>query len=331
MDPVQALAILSLGAFLTVLVTAIFYVFTVRPRLLEPVSLASLGMLDEGLRQDLAEQRTAVEELNAALSQHTEQLTSAASTASVEAFADVQGMLRSQSDAVQSLTGLLNAQADRLAQFDERLDRQDKKLDRLDSKLDSRAAQAVPAPGYEGLNSLIQAQADKLVTISAQLDEWVATGTRGNDKLAEHARILAELDRELVAQAEVVQRLDARVSEHTTMLVTAASERREQAGLLERALQQITQMVPLLNKLVAMPPRPGQDRLTDIKGIGPVYAGKLYEAGIQTFRQLAAMTPEEVYALINLPQWRMRSIDAQNWIEQAKHLASQREKVENLT
>lgn len=327
MDPVQALAILSLGAFLTVLVTAIFYVFTVRPRLLEPVSLASLGLLDEGLRRDLADQRTAVEELNAALSHHTEQLTSAAHTISAEAFADVQGMLRLQTDAVQSLTGLLNAQADRLAQFDARLDRQDEKLDRLDS----RAAQATPAPNYEGLNSLIQAQADRLVTISARLDEWMATSAHTNDKLAEHARILAELDRELAAQAEVVQRLDARVSEHTTMLVTAASERREQAGLLERALQQIAQMVPLLNKLVAMPPRPGQDRLTDIKGIGPVYAGKLYEAGIQTYRQLAAMTPEEVYALINLPQWRMRSIDAQSWIEQAKHLASQREKVENLT
>jgi predicted flap endonuclease-1-like 5' DNA nuclease len=331
MDPVQALAILSLGAFLTVLVTAVFYVFTVRPRLLEPVSLASLGLLDEELRQDLAEQRSVVEGLNAALAHHAEQLAAAAHTTSEEAFAGVQGMLRSQTDAVQALTGLLNAQTDRLAQLDERLNRQDEKLDRIEGRLDGHAGAPVPTPDYERLFSPIQAQADKLVSIGARLDEWVATSARGNDKLAEHARILAELDRELAAQAQVVQRLDAKVGEHTTMLVTAASERREQAGLLERTLQQIAQIVPLLNKLVAAPPRPGQDRLTDIKGIGPVYAGKLYEAGIQTYRQLAAMTPEEVYTLISQPQWRMRSIDAESWIEQAKHLASQREKVENLT
>ena len=330
MDPVQALAILSLGAFLTVLVTAIFYVFTVRPRLLEPVSLASLGALDEGLRRDLAEQRTVVEELNAALAHHAEQLAAAVRTTPGEAWADVQGMLRSQTDAVQGLTDLLNAQANRLAQFDERLDRQDEKLNRLESSLESRASVPVPALDYERLSALIQAQADQLVSISTRLDEWGATSARSNERLAEHARILAELDRELAAQAQVVQRLEAKVGEHTTMLVTAASERREQAGLLERVLQQIAQMVPLLNKLAAAPLRPGQDRLTDIKGIGPVYAGKLYEAGIQTFRQLAAMTPDEVYALINQPKWRMRSIDAESWIEQAKHLASQREKVEKL-
>ena len=67
MDPVQALAILSLGAFVTVLVTAIFYIFTVRPRLLEPVPLANTGLLDDSLREELLEQRAAVGALNKAL------------------------------------------------------------------------------------------------------------------------------------------------------------------------------------------------------------------------------------------------------------------------
>ena len=61
-----------------------------------------------------------------------------------------------------------------------------------------------------------------------------------------------------------------------------------------------------------------------------MYASRLYEAGIQTFRQLAAMTPEEVYPLLKLPEWRLRSADVSDWIEQAEHFASQREKVENL-
>ena len=68
-----------------------------------------------------------------------------------------------------------------------------------------------------------------------------------------------------------------------------------------------------------------QDRLTDIKGIGPVYSGKLHEAGIHTFKQLASLTPDELVALINVPAWR---IDAESWIEQARLLASQREKLE---
>ena len=55
MEPVQAFAILSLGAFVTVLVTALFYVFSVRPRLLEPVPLESVGMLDEAIKADLLE------------------------------------------------------------------------------------------------------------------------------------------------------------------------------------------------------------------------------------------------------------------------------------
>ena len=87
MDPVQALAILSLGAFATVLVTAIFYIFTVRPRLLEPVPLANTGLLDETLREELLEQRAAVGALNKALAQHAAQLEAAAGAAGGDVYA----------------------------------------------------------------------------------------------------------------------------------------------------------------------------------------------------------------------------------------------------
>jgi predicted flap endonuclease-1-like 5' DNA nuclease len=497
MEPVQALAIVSLGVFVGVLFTAIIYAATVRPRLLEPEPLSATGTFDEEFRDELVEQRAAVEKLNAALIHHTEQLTaSAVGVASGEAFADLQGILSSQSDAVKALTDLLDAQAGTLAGLGERLDRQDEKLDRLENWFGSHLApifgagdQAQPTAGFGGSNkmerftqrarrvlslaqeeaermqhgfigtehillgllreedgvagkvlremglrpgqveqiierltggekqpdikrmdlspgtkkvlelavdeahrlghhyigtehlllglmrvpdgialdvlrelkiepddvrsqirrmmqelplrsarrgreiptqSLTFAQADKLAEVSARLDEWAAAHARSDEKLTENARILAELDRELAAQAQIVRLLDTKVSEHTTMLVTAATERREQAGLLQRILSQIGQIVPALSKAASAPAHPGQERLTDIKGIGPVYASKLYEAGIQTFRQLAAMTPEELYTLLNLPQWRLRSVNAQDWIEQAEHLASQREKVENL-
>lgn len=70
-----------------------------------------------------------------------------------------------------------------------------------------------------------------------------------------------------------------------------------------------------------------QDRLTDVKGIGPVYSGILHEAGIHTFDQLANMTAPEIDILINAPDWR--KMNTQDWIDQARLRASQRRKLEN--
>lgn len=327
MDPVLALAIVSFGAFLIVLVTAIFYVFSVRPYLLESAPPAS----PERLNEELAGQRMAIERLSTALAHHTEQLASAAAARPVsdDSYRGLQGVLSAQSETVNSLVRLVNEQTRQLAGIDERLARQDTRLNRLANVVETHPGMVFPT-GYEPLNALIQAQSDQLVGISTRLDQWIAAAPQSDDKLAEHARILAELDRELAAQAQVVQKLDAKVNEHTTMLVTAAAERHDQAGRLERMLQQIGLMVPLLNRLVTVPLHHGQDRLTDVKGIGPVYASKLYEAEIHTFTQLAALTPEEIHTLLKLPEWRKRSVDAQSWIDQAHTLASQREKAERV-
>ncbi len=328
MESALALAIISLVAFIGVLFTAAIYVFAVRPRLLEPepVSVGFDELESDGLL------RAEVEKLSAALALHTERLTASAAGTASGAGEELASMLGAQSEAVKTLTNLVNDQAGTLAGLDVRLTRQDEKLDRLENKLDSRLSVPPPVVDQGPLTVLIQAQADKLTQIGARLDEWADVRARSDEKMSEHARILAELDRELAAQAQTVRLLDTKVSEHTTMLVTAATERREQATLLQRILSQVGQVVPAISKASKKAPlRPGQERLTDINGIGPVYASKLYEAGIQTFRQLAAMTPEEVYTLLNLPAWRLRSADVPGWIQQAEHFASQREKVENLS
>jgi predicted flap endonuclease-1-like 5' DNA nuclease len=254
------------------------------------------------------------------------------------------GMLRSQADTVETLNGLLNEQGIKLNGLEQRIERIDDRLEGIPSAedhgtlvaliqaqsehLDRRLSEFSPG-GDEALRALVQTQADRLLAISTRLDQWAAAQAREDERLAEHARLLAALDREMAEQAQIVQQLDARAGEHTTMLITAANERREQSGLLDRTMQQLAQLFPLLNQLIEKPPRPGQDRLTDIIGIGPAFSGKLYEAGIHTFRQLAAMTPEEINTLINVPKWR--AVDAESWIEQAKLLASQREKVEHIT
>lgn len=333
MDPVLALAILSLGAFVMVLVTAVFYVFSVRPRLLEPVSMAAVGMLDDRLQSELVAQRTLVEQLNVALDHHTAQLTAAAARepASV-AIGGLQDMLNAQTDTVQTLTGLLHEQAEKLAGVDAHLEQQGTRLERLETQLAARLEATPRTAAAPPVMGLIQAQADQLLAISDRLDEWGRASAERDATLAEHARILAELDREMAAHAQAMQALDTKVGEHTTMLLNAANERREQSGLLQTLQTQIASLFPLLEAIRARTRRSaGPPRLTDIKGIGPVYAGRLYEAGIQTFKQLAALTPEEIQALMNEPKWRARGIDAESWIEQAKHLASQREKVETLS
>jgi len=56
------------------------------------------------------------------------------------------------------------------------------------------------------------------------------------------------------------------------------------------------------------------DPLREIKGIGPVYALRLYEAGINTFAELAALTPEQLEEKFGV----LEIADPESWIAQAK-------------
>ncbi len=317
MDPVQALAILSLGAFVAVLITAIFYAVTVRPRLLEAAQPAQQRGVDMQLVSELSAQRDLIQELNMSLAHHTAQLSTAAAGSPLD---DLRGVLHAQTDAAQTITTLLHDHTDRLAGMDTQLAQQGERLARLETQL-AGPGQIQPP---EQIAQQLQAQSERLLSISQYLEAWAHARAEQDTRLAEHARILAELDRELAAQATAVQQLDGQVNDHTAMLHRAAEERAEQKNLLQKLLSQINELFPLMERLKAPTPRPGQDRLTDIKGIGPVYSGRLYEGGIYTFKQLAAMTPDEVKLLIG------RNIDAENWIEQAQLFASQREKVETI-
>ncbi len=64
---------------------------------------------------------------------------------------------------------------------------------------------------------------------------------------------------------------------------------------------------------------PNGDDLTRIVGVGPAYAVRLQEAGIESFGQLAAATPEQLAELLAVPDWRRP--DFESWLEQAAALA----------
>ena len=62
------------------------------------------------------------------------------------------------------------------------------------------------------------------------------------------------------------------------------------------------------------------DDLTKLKGVGPAYAKKLNEAGITSFAQISALTPEGVSELEEKLNASGR-VERDGWIEQAKELA----------
>ncbi|MBD3653810.1 50S ribosomal protein L21 [Kangiella sp.] len=61
------------------------------------------------------------------------------------------------------------------------------------------------------------------------------------------------------------------------------------------------------------------DDLTKLSGVGPVIVGKLNDAGITTFKQIAEWTAEDVAKFDEQLNFKGR-IEREGWIEQAKEL-----------
>jgi predicted flap endonuclease-1-like 5' DNA nuclease len=64
----------------------------------------------------------------------------------------------------------------------------------------------------------------------------------------------------------------------------------------------------------------GKSELQLIRGIGPAYARRLNEFGIQTFSDLADCKPEQIADIIKKKNWQIVNIET--WIDEAKALAA---------
>jgi predicted flap endonuclease-1-like 5' DNA nuclease len=62
-----------------------------------------------------------------------------------------------------------------------------------------------------------------------------------------------------------------------------------------------------------------RDDLEQIDGIGPVYEQRLFAAGIDTYGQLAAATPEQLAHILDVMNWQ--KLNLVDWIEQARQFA----------
>ncbi len=64
----------------------------------------------------------------------------------------------------------------------------------------------------------------------------------------------------------------------------------------------------------------GKSQLQLIRGIGPTYARRLSDFGIQTFADLAECDAEQVASIIKKKNWQ--AVDINDWIDEAKALAA---------
>ncbi|MBE7552192.1 MAG: DUF4332 domain-containing protein [Anaerolineales bacterium] len=154
-----------------------------------------------------------------------------------------------------------------------------------------------------------------------QPEEWHEIQPDGwSVQAREFAREKAEASERILAEHREREQLQERLAE------LEADNGRLQAlaaggvgiGLAEvEAPARQADLTDLEATLVHRPVRP--DPLVDIEGIGPVYAQRLNEAGIFSFRQLAEQTPERLREIINPESWQ--KIDAADWIAQAKAMA----------
>ena len=106
------------------------------------------------------------------------------------------------------------------------------------------------------------------------------------------------------------------------------AQARAQIAALEAQLQ-TTPDLPATERMAAEPvatePAPAiaagrPDDLTQIKGIGPVFARRLNDAGITTFAQLAQATPDQVHEIVQAAEWQ--AVEPATWIADARALSA---------
>lgn len=141
----------------------------------------------------------------------------------------------------------------------------------------------------------------------------------------------AEINARTSELAELQGRLDSHLSQ-TAELESFVQQRDEEIRQLERRLREASAELDHLRQreldrlVIEETEYIHEDDLSDIKGIGDVYAERLREAGFYTFQHLADAEADELKQALEIPNWRTPNL--QSWIDQARDLAEQKEQEE---
>ncbi len=183
------------------------------------------------------------------------------------------------------------------------------------------AAEEQPAPApAEGL--VQEEHPEQLGPVETQVPEQVSEAAGAVEEEAAREEIAKEeIAREETA-AEMKEGAAAEVEEgvaEAQMVEAQAAEAPEEASTSEAPVPEApVPEAPTETVSQAAPAR--RDPLEKINGIGPVYKRRLYEAGVYTFQQLAALSPEQIREIIQPKSWQ--KIEPESWIQQARELAA---------
>lgn len=182
-------------------------------------------------------------------------------------------------------------------------------LGRLDGYVEQLESQS------QSLRQELQTAADEKETLAGNLgrmgDELDAL-RRENQVLAHKVDAAESRGEELKAQVQsLLHQLGETQSLHK-QLVAAEDELRaatEQVHALQSKLSTVRQVLDYT----------GKNQLLLIRGIGPTYARRLNEAGIQTLNDLARQSPERLREIVELKKWQ--AIETEEWIDEAQTLS----------
>ena len=177
----------------------------------------------------------------------------------------------------------------------------------------------------------------------AMADEQNARDSAARARIAALQNELAESDAALNETKDrlIAVQMDARAVEAKASPLQAelAQAKRAAEQAMEQEMRQRELTAQLRDELAALKrgaapkatprkaPEPAPavdgakaDDLTVIKGIGKVIEKKLHEMGITSFRQIAAMTPEDAHRVNEAIEFPGR-VEREHWIEQARTLS----------
>jgi predicted flap endonuclease-1-like 5' DNA nuclease len=155
--------------------------------------------------------------------------------------------------------------------------------------------------------------------------EWIIDWIYWRRRLAEITRRLEAAEAQLPQMADLKKSDSARADLESQLATVKANYVTLQEKYTALEMEKAAVQMPVAASHIEEPVVP--DDLIAINGIGPVIAKKLNDAGIFTFRQLGALTPEGLVGIVG--DVIQRLADEENIIAQANKLAAEKDQAAN--
>jgi predicted flap endonuclease-1-like 5' DNA nuclease len=146
--------------------------------------------------------------------------------------------------------------------------------------------------------------ADNLAQLERQYNEAMALLADARTELVRGRREAEEATRLLDQQRREAEQLSERLAQAQADLEELRERERERLVIEETVFKD-------------------EDNLTEINGIGRIFARKLERAGIVTYEMLSETSEEDLKEILGTPRWRTPNV--RSWRKQARQLAEQKQ------